>query len=258
MGRLFRMPFPGPPLPRRGHGAVPVRPHLDDLRRQHRLDPGRRVQLLDQPVAGAGVLRACSPGASRTASTGAWPPCCSALVILCHAIPGLLRGRRRHGARAAPARPQAHRLRGAHARHRLHAHRVLVGAVRAAPRAAHRHGLGEARRVQGRACSPTPPAGCSSSPSSASCCRWPSSSASARSSRSWRCCRPWGSGSTPPRRSTSGTPACCRSSTCRSTCSPRSACRRWCDRSRCSSTVGPIDAGGRPRAWAPWSGWSRC
>ena len=39
--KLTRLPFPAPPLLRGGRHRLPVRPLVLDLRRQHRLDPGR-------------------------------------------------------------------------------------------------------------------------------------------------------------------------------------------------------------------------
>ena len=248
MGRLFRMPFPGPPLL-----AVATVPYLFD--RTWTIYGGNiastlagRVQLLDQPVAGPGVLRGAGPGPRERQAPR----------------PG--RGPAGPGQSSATRSPPSSRWSAAPCcvLLRLDRKRILFAAPVLVARAACSRRSGRCRSCCGAACSPTwagrsssgtrprccptPPGGCSSSPSSASSCRWPSSSASARSSPCWRCCRPWGSGSTPPLRSTSGTPACCPSSTCRSTCSPPWACRRWCGRSRCWSTVGPIDAGGRPRA----------
>ena len=232
MGRLFRLPFPGPPLLAIAMRAVPLRPHLDDLRRQHPLHAGRRVQLLDQPLAGAPVLRGAvpRPGGRAPPRPGHGAPRAGDPLPR---HPRVLRAGRRRGPRPPALRPEAGRLRGADPGPR----------VRSSPRS------GRCRSCCDAATSPTW-GGRSSRTTAASLLPDPTRwvlvlalvgivlargvrdprrrllrRARPRSSRS-------GSGSTPPRRCTSGTRACCPSTTCRSTCWRLWACRRCCDRSR--------------------------
>ena len=69
-GRLSGLRFPVPALLGDRRDVVPLRRELHDLRRQHRLDPGGRVLLLDRLSLAARLLRRAGPRAAHRASTG--------------------------------------------------------------------------------------------------------------------------------------------------------------------------------------------
>ena len=146
MGRLFRLPFPGPPLL-----AVATLPFLFDrtwtiyggnipstLAGEYSFSISLSLALLFFGVLARGARDGPTPRpghrAARAGRSSATPSPRSSPCV--------------GGARArAPALglAPASLLRGADPRRRRAAHRVLVDPVRAAPRLPHRHGLGEAR-----------------------------------------------------------------------------------------------------------------
>ena len=71
-----RLPLPGRRRCSRSAPCVPLRPQLHDLRRQHRVDDGRRVRLLDQPVARRALPRLAHPRPATRAGTGPSRRCC--------------------------------------------------------------------------------------------------------------------------------------------------------------------------------------
>ena len=231
MGRLFRLPFPGPAAAGRRDGAVPVRPHLDDLRRQHPVDAGRRVQLLDQPGAGAAVLRGAGPrprdGRHRGLAT-----VLLALAILCHAIPAFfaLVG----GVVLVLLRFDRQRVVFAGADPGLGCLLTAFWSVPFVLRRGYLTDMGwekldelpllllpDAHPLGAGAGPRRDRAGASRSGPRRRLLRRRSPRLRRRVLARRR-----------RRRSTSGTPGCCRSATCPSTCWPPSACRRCCGRSR--------------------------
>ena len=105
-GRLARLRFPGPACLALATLPVPLRPGVHHLRRQHRLDHGRGVLLLDRPVAGPGVPGAGRPGPGDGRHRALAAVLLAAVRDLPHPA-AVLRHRRRHRADPDALRPPA-------------------------------------------------------------------------------------------------------------------------------------------------------
>ena len=289
-GRLADLPFPGPPLLAVASVLVPVRPELHDLRRQRRVDPGRRVRLLHQPVAVVLYLGVLLRGL-RTGRHRALAAVLLALTGLCHLIPAFFalagtvvivrctsaRSPQADRGTLASGSPSGRSL----ARSARSAHHRVLGAARSgtqpptsttwAGRSSRTRTAGDRvplvvgdlfqfdgetvlevpHPAQQRRLAQRPPLGARPRRASGSCCRSPSvrvgimlaGCALLAGRRLRRSCP----------RAGCGTPACCPSTTCASTCWPPSASPRWAGRSLSSppatrtdrASIGPRGHRGR-------------
>ena len=93
-GKPGSIPVPRAGDVRRGRADLPARRELHDLRRQHRLDDGRRVLVLDRPVVRHARLRAVRQRDCRPATTSVKTAVVLALAVLCHGHRRDLRVRR--------------------------------------------------------------------------------------------------------------------------------------------------------------------
>ena len=131
---------------RRRHGAIPVRQDVHHLRREHRLDAGRGVLVLDQPRGRIRVSRAVRPRPrDRRAPCGCgggsgryWPMPRRARVLC---------DRRRNRPRAHATEPAQPQVRDAGVPGVRAPRRVLGYPVHVPDRLHERHGMGEARDI---------------------------------------------------------------------------------------------------------------
>ena len=143
-----RHALPGPGAAGGGHGAVPLRPALHDLRRQHRRRRWPGEFAFSISLSFALVFLGVVARGLDTGSTAPWRRCCSP-------SPGCATSSRRSSRSPArsccsccgPARPGAKFLARILVVGRP-ARRLLVVPVPDAPALHEQHGLGEAHRVQ--------------------------------------------------------------------------------------------------------------
>ena len=137
----------GAGLPGGGHPALSLQPRVHHLRREHRLDHGRRIQLLDRPFAGPGVL------GGRCPRPGRWPPPRHRRRIagrgggVTHPAV-VLRHRWRHCPDPDAIRSPAPAVDHPGVRRRRGADRLLGPAVLRPPAVRHQHGLSEAHQLR--------------------------------------------------------------------------------------------------------------
>ena len=75
-GKLSGLQLPGAGALRRAVGDLPLRRELHDLRREHRVDDGGRVLVLDRAVARVRLLRSARPRVCAPDSPARSRPCC--------------------------------------------------------------------------------------------------------------------------------------------------------------------------------------